>query len=135
MRWDEYLSNVEYKADNESRRRFGLELMLAFKQKNISEGMQWFQAIHLHSRIKKWSVTYPTAAQFPHPSYAAIGDAIGGTTDEVDIFNMIAGGDIETACFSLMYGQNDSMSQPNHWITEERRQWIITQMKAWLGWP
>lgn len=135
MNWEEYLSNPQYKADNESRRKFGGELMLAFKQKNISEGMQWFQAIHLHSRIKKWKVNYPTPAQFPHPAYSSIGNVIGGTSDEVDLFNMIAGGDIETACFSLMYGENDAMDLPHHWISEERRQWIVSQMKAWLGWP
>lgn len=132
--WTEYLSNNQYKADNEARQEFGENLMLAFKQKNISEGMQWFQAIHLHSRIKDVIVTYPTPEQFPHPAYAAVGALIGGQTKNVDIFNMIKGGDIETAYFSLLYTTNDPMTSPEHWITEERRQWLLEQMRVWLGW-
>lgn len=134
MNWEDYLSNASYKADNEARQDFGELLMLAFKQKNISEGMNWTQAIHLHARVKDWIVTYPTPAEFPHPSYAALGAIIGGQTKTVDVFNMIKGGDIETACFSLMFGANDDMTSPVHWVNEERRQWLISQMKVWLGW-
>jgi hypothetical protein len=134
LNWEQYLSNQGYKADNSARQEFGENLMLAFKQKNISEGMQWFQAIHLHARVKDLIVTYPTPAQFPHPSYAEVGAIIGGQTKNVDAFNMIKGGDIETAYFSLLFAQNDPMTSPEHWITEERRQWLLEQMRVWLGW-
>jgi hypothetical protein len=134
MNYFEYLSNEQYKSDNISRQDFGEMLMLAFKQKNISEGCQWFQAIHLHERVRSWVVTYPTPAQFPHPAYAELGLTIGGQTKTVDLFNMIKGGDIETACLSLKFGQNDDMTSPVHWVTDERRLWLIEQMERWLGW-
>lgn len=134
MNWEEYLSNPQYRSDNEARKKFGSDLMLAFKQKNISEGMNWMQAVHLHDRVKNWTVTYPTAEQFPNPAYAPYAAAFAGRTKSIDVFNMMAGGDIETCCLSVMFGQNDDMTLPEHWITEEKRQWLITQMSIWLGW-
>lgn len=121
MNWEEYLSNAGYKADNEARKEFGSNLMLAFKQKNISESCQWYQASWLHSRVREWKVTMPAG--------------LGGVVIYVDIQNMIMSGDIETACLCLIYGEADDMSSPLHWITEERKVWLLTQMKTWLGWP
>lgn len=121
MDWREYLSNVSYRADNEARKEFGSDLMLAFKQKNISESCQWYNAVWLHSRVREWKVTFP--------------EALGGAVVHVDVQNMIMSGDIETACLCLIYGENDDMTSALHWISDERRQWLITQMKVWLGWP
>lgn len=112
--------NLVVKKSIQDRKIFGEQLIEDFKLKNLNEGVQWYQAVHLHSRVRAWEVTYP------HP--------IGGT-DTVDIFNMILSGDIETASLSLLYGQNDDMSLPTHWITDERRKWLINQMRTWLGWP
>ena len=115
-------TELEIKFSIAARREFGSKLMENFKLKNLNEGIQWYQAIHLHSRIKDWNVTYPSA--------------LGGIPDEqVDIMNMILSGDIETASLALLYGQDDSMTQVNHWITFDRRKWLINQMRAWLGWP
>lgn len=121
MDWKEYLSNASYKADNEARKEFGSNLMLAFKQKNISESCQWYNAAWLHSRVREWKVTFPPA--------------LGSAVVFVDVQNMIMSGDIETACLSLIYGESDDMTSPLHWVSDERRQWLIDQMKAWLGWP
>jgi hypothetical protein len=121
MNWEEYLSNSSYMADNMSRKEFGEKLMLAFKQRNISEGLQWYQAIWLHHRVREWQVTYP--------------EALGGDICYVDVCNMMYSGDIETACLALQYGVVDDMTKPFHCVTEDRKAWLIAQMKAWLGWP
>lgn len=120
MEYLEYLSNSQYRADNESKRKFGMDLMLAFKQKNISEGIQWYQAVHMHSRFRAWDVQLPPA--------------LGGGIETVDLLNMILAGDIETACLSAQFGSPDPMTSPVHWISPERMQWTIDQMKAYLGW-
>lgn len=120
LNWDEYLSNASYKADNVGRREFGQNLMLAFKQKNISEGIQWYQAIHMHARMRAWDVTLPAQ--------------LGGSVETVDCLNMILAGDIETACLSAIYGAADDMSSPLHWLSQERLDWLIAQMKGFLGW-
>lgn len=118
---EDYLSNSGYRADNEARRKFGQDLMLAFKQKNISEGIQWYQAIHMHARFRAWDVTMPAQ--------------LGGAVETVDLLNMILSGDIETACLSAIYGQPDDMTSPLHWVSQDRMNWTIDQMKAFLGWP
>jgi hypothetical protein len=119
--YEDYLSNSSYLADNEARKDFGARLMLAFKQKNISESIQWYQAIHLHHRLRDWKVTFP--------------EALGGIEKRVDIINMIYAGDIETATLSAIYGEADPMTSPEHWLSQERLNWVVAQMKAWLGWP
>lgn len=103
------------------RKTFGDELMEEFKLKNISDGIAWYQAMHLHSRIRAWEVTLPPA--------------LGSVVVTVDLLNMIVSGDIETASLALLYGANDAMSSPLHWITNERRVWLINKMRAWLQWP
>lgn len=121
MEWHEYLSNSGYKADNQARKDFGENLMLAFKQKNISEGIQWYQALWLHSRIREWKVTLPPA--------------LGGAVLYVDLINMLTvSGDIETTCLAVMYGEPDDMSSALHWCSADRLNWLRDQMKAWLGW-
>ena len=117
---EQYLSNPEYRADNEANREFGARLMLAFKQKNLSEGIEWYQAVHLHSRLRSWQVNMP--------------EFVGGGTETVDLINMILSGDIESACLSAMFGVPDSMTGPRDWISEERINWCVTQMKQFLGW-
>lgn len=105
---------------NKDRISFGADLLLKFKQKNITDGIQWYQAVWLHSRIRNWQVTLP--------------EALGSQVIFVDLYNMLAAGDIETTCLSVMYGQADDMTNPVHWVTEERKQWLIDQMKGFLGW-
>lgn len=120
LTYQDYLSNSGYKSDNEARRQFGHDLMLAFKQKNISEGIQWFQAIHMHARFRAWNVQMPAE--------------LGGSVETVDLLNMILSGDIETACLSAIYGVPDDMTSPLHWVSADRMAWTIEQMKNWLGW-
>ena len=103
------------------RKEFGDELMEEFKLRNIQEGIQWYQAIHLHARIRAWQVTLP--------------ESLGSAVETIDIMNMILSGDIETTALSLQYGVDDDMTSPLHWITSARRMWLINKMRTWLGWP
>lgn len=118
LSWEEYLSNPQYAADNEGRAKFGRLLMLAFKQKNISEGITAGQAIWLHSRMREYTVNFP-----------------GQPTCKVDILNMALSGDIEAGCLALMYGVPDDMSEAHHWVSADRVNWLVTQCKGFLGWP
>jgi hypothetical protein len=120
LKIEDYLSNPEYRADNEGKREFGLRLMLAFKQKNLSEGIQWYQSVYLHARLRSWVVAMP--------------DAVGGGTETVDLLNMILSGDIESACLSAQFGMADDMTEPRHWVTQERIDWCVNEMKKFLGW-
>jgi hypothetical protein len=117
---EDYLSNSRYRADNEVSREFGKKLMLALKQKNLSEGIKWYQAVHLHARLRAWIVNIP--------------EALGGGTETVDLLNMIVSGDIETACLSAQFGNPDDMTSPLHWVTQERIDWCVGEMKKFLGW-
>jgi hypothetical protein len=120
MNWEEYLSNQQYLADNQGLRSFAEKFMLALKIKNISEGINVVQAIHVHSRLRSWQVNLPVE--------------MGGATETVDVMNMVVAGDIETAAICLMYGTPDDMTGADHWISEERLEWMVDQLKRWLGW-
>lgn len=102
------------------RKTFGEKLTEEFKYKNLQEGITWYQAVHLHSRVRDWKVNYPSPLT---------------GSENVDLFNMILSGDIETASLSLQYGENDDMTLPQHWVTQERRMWLVNKMRVWLGWP
>lgn len=120
LTWQDYLSNEQYRADNQSLKDFAEKLMLAFKQKNISEGINVVQATHLHARMRAWVVTLP-------PS-------LGGGTFTVDILNMVVAGDLETATTCLIYGTPDDMTEPHHWLSADRIGWLNLQLTTWLGW-
>lgn len=107
-------------ADNMAKREFGTNLMLAFKQKNLQEGIEWYQSVHLHSRLRAWDVVMP--------------EALGGGVETVDLLNMILSGDIESACLSAMFGIPDPMTGPRDWASQERIDWCVAQMKNFLGW-
>lgn len=104
--------------DNLARREFGQALMVAFKQKNIQEGITAAQAIWLHARMREFTVNFP-----------------GVPPMQVDIINMALSGDMEAGCLALIYGAPDDMSQPYHWVSAERLNWLVLQIKGFLGWP
>jgi hypothetical protein len=100
----------------EFRQIFAKKMMLKFKHKNIAEGINAIQSLWLHERTRKWQCE------------------IMGVTLTVDIINMAVSGDIETACLALIYGQPDDMTHPKHWFTQERMNFLINEMKEYLGW-
>lgn len=117
LKIDDYLSNASYRADNESSKEFGTRLMNAFKQKNLSEGINAGQALWLHSRLRALQVNCP-----------------GVEPCQVDILNMALSGDLEAGALALMFCVPDDMSQPYHWFSQERIDWILAQLKTQLGW-
>jgi hypothetical protein len=75
------------------------------------------QALWMHQRIRNWPCT------------------LNDTEFTVDLMNMVISGDMATACLALMYGTPDDMSEPYHWLNEERLNWLINNLKGFLGWP
>lgn len=119
--YTDYLANQGTSSDIAMRRKFASDLFEAFKIKNINEGIQWYQGMHLHEVTRNYKVTLPPV--------------LGSVEMRVDLVNMLVAGDIETGCLALTYGEVDAMDQPYHWFSDERRLWLIEQMKRFLGWP
>lgn len=113
-----YPLTSEQKGDYAAGLKFASDLFRAFKQKNIDEGINGAQALWLHHRMRALEISYP-----------------GQPLMTVDIMNMSLSGDIVTSCLALIYCQPDDMTETRHWFSAERKAWLITQMKAFLGWP
>lgn len=92
------------------------EMLERFKQRNIKLGINGLQSLWLHHRMRALEINFM------------------GVPMTEDILNMAVSGDIETACLSLMYSTPDDGSQPFHFYNAETRQWLITEMKTFLGW-
>ena len=104
------------RADNLSNRKFAQDLLIEFKQRNISEGMNGSQALWLHHRSREWEVNF------------------NGYQFKVDLMNMAQSGDLETCYIALTYGTLDDMSQPYHWFTETRVNFLRNEIAKYLGW-
>lgn len=92
------------------------EMMERFKQRNISAGINAPQSLWLHHRMRSLEINFM------------------GIPMTQDILNMAVSGDIETATLALLYSTPDDGSQPFHWYTASTRQWLIDEMKGYLGW-
>jgi hypothetical protein len=97
---------------------FAQELIERLKKKNISEGINALRGLWMHQRIRALPVTLP-----------------GAPTMTIDLMNMVISGDLELACLSLMYTPPDDMTMPFHWLSQARLDWIIAELKLYLGWP
>lgn len=91
-------------------------MLQRFKKRNIGLGINAPQSLWLHHRMRALEINFM------------------GIPMVQDIVNMAASGDIETACLAIMYSVPDDGSQPYHWYTIETRQWLINEMKSYLGW-
>jgi hypothetical protein len=111
------VSNAQI-GDYNSNVQFAKNLFMEFKEKNKAEGITGTQALWMHHRVRALEVNFPSMP-------ATI----------QDIINMAASGDIETACLCLLYCQADDMTQPYHWLSQARINWLVSGMKAHLGWP
>jgi len=98
------------------RKEYADDLLEKFKLKNIKEGINALQGLHMHHLLRAYPVSF------------------GGEPFTVDIMNFAISGDLEIACLSLIYGATDDMSLPKHWMSAERKAWLITEIKAYLGW-
>ncbi len=107
-------SYLEYSI--KERKQFADELLERFKKRNISEGINALQGMHMHHTLRAYPVTF------------------SGMNFTIDIMNLAISGDIEIAALCLIYGYTDDMSQPYHWMSGDRKQWLINEMKAFLRW-
>lgn len=98
------------------RKAFADALLEKFKKRNISEGINALQGMWMHHTLRAYPI------------------AFSGMNFTLDIMNLAISGDIEIACLSLMYGYTDDNSQPYHWLTGDRKQWLINEMKTFLRW-
>ena len=80
------------------------------------DGITAIQGMHMHHIFRAYPVSF------------------GGQNFTIDLMNLAISGDLEIATLSLIYGYTDDMSQPYHWFSAERKQWVITELKKFLGW-
>lgn len=100
----------------EQRIQWAKDMLQRFKKRNISLGINGMQALWLHHRMRALDINF------------------NGVAMTEDLINMAAAGDIETSCLALIYSTPDDGSQAYHWYTAETRQWLIDEMKSYLGW-
>lgn len=100
----------------QERRYFCENLIERLKQKNIIEGINAAQALWFHSRFRALPVTY------------------GALTVTIDLMNLVISGDVEVACIAMQLTAPDDMSQPYHWLSSDRKAWIVNELKTFLGW-
>lgn len=98
------------------RKQYSEDLIERLKEKNINEGINIAQALWMHHRMRANSISF------------------SGIPFTIDIMNLVISGDIEVACVTLMNTTADDMSQPFHWLSQDRINWLILDMKAYLGW-
>lgn len=100
----------------EQRRHYAEDLIQRFKYKNITEGINALQAMYMHHKMRALPVSFYSVPM------------------TLDILNMVVSGDIEVACLSLMNCTADDGSMPFHWLNQERVNWLVADMKSYLGW-
>lgn len=105
------------KLNIKARKDFADQLLEDFKFKNINEGINALQGLYMHSRMRELPITFM------------------GLSMKVDILNMAVSGDLEVAALALLYCTPDDMSQPYHWFSVARRDYLVFKLKEYLGWP
>lgn len=94
---------------------FGQTLLHDWMRKNIIEGMSVLQSVWVFSRFETFEVN------------AGFGNA------RVDLFKMFQSGAIPTVYLCLLQVQPDDMTQPHHWLTQVRIDWVKEQIEAYIG--
>jgi hypothetical protein len=111
------LQNRVSAASIKERKQYAEDLLERFKKKNISEGINALQAIAMQGKVRALPVTFM------------------GYSTQVDLLNCAISGDIEVAVLTLQYCTAiEDMSQPYHWLNQDRVNWLIADMKNFLGW-
>lgn len=98
------------------RKAYAEDLIERFKFRNISDGINALQAMHMHHRMRALNITFYSVPL------------------TLDLLNMVVSGDVEVACLALMSATPDDMSAPYHWLNAERIAWLVADMKNYLGW-
>lgn len=112
----------------EKRKIYSEDMMERFKKRNMSTGnINIAQAMWMHHRLRALPVT------FVHPILTN-GEYVSMT---LDLMNLAIPGDVEVSCIALQCihpSQFDDMSKPYHYFTSEVRDWLVADMKKFLGW-
>ncbi len=111
------MATPEQIADSRAGRIFIENVLLDFKQRNVSEGMNFAQYMHMNRRFSSWVVNYP------------------GRTDTINLASTITTGDVQSIAIALMYGVADDMTETYHWLSQARLNILIAECKTFLGWP
>lgn len=98
------------------RKDYATDLLERFKTKNITEGINAFQGLWMHHRMRAADINFY------------------GTAYTIDVLNLAISGDIEIACLTLQNMVPDDMSLSKHWLNSDRINWLVADMKAFLGW-
>lgn len=99
-----------------ARKEYAEDLLERLKLRNISQGINLAQGLWMHHRMRALPITF------------------NGLSLVQDVMNMAVSGDIEIACVTLQYAVADDMTEPYHWWSQDRINWLIADMKAYLGW-
>jgi len=118
----------ELLAKNENKILFGKKLMLRFKEQNILNNIDVFQGINLHASTRKLRVVIPANVSILGKSYEVEFDKY------IDILNMALSGDLEIGCIALMFAIPDNENDPFSWFTQDNINWLIVELKSYLGW-
>lgn len=98
------------------RRVYCEDLIERLKKKNIIDRINPLQAVWMHHKMRALPVSYM------------------GLDMVIDIMNLVISGDVEVAVISLLHSTPDDMSEPYHWFSQDRIDWIVADMKSFLGW-
>ena len=98
------------------RRHYADDLIERFKLANMTAGISASQAIWLQHKMRALSVNFY------------------GLPVTLDMMNLIVSGDAEVACLALMNCEVDDMTMPYHFFSDARRQWLVADLKQYLGW-
>lgn len=110
--------NYNYYADKESARLFLTQLMLDLTDEYNNAGIQDYQGIWVYHRFRKTSLTIPEL----------------GMTAEVSIPDLIAPfADVGAIYFIFSQMQPDDMTEPYHWLSQERIDSIRNKIGVFLG--
>lgn len=109
------------------KKRYADDMLERFKYRNIDKQLHIGHGLWLHHRFRAIPVT------FMHPVYTG-GEVLNLT---LDLMNLAIPGDVEVACVALQClqpSQFDDMTKPYHFFNKEVRDWLVADMKKFLGW-
>jgi hypothetical protein len=111
------------------RKNYSEAMLERFKKRNMtaSPPINIAQAMWMHHKMRAIQVV------FMHPVLTG-GEVVNMT---LDILNLAIPGDIEVACIALQCipaSGLDDMTKPYHFFNAAARDWIVADMKSYLGW-
>lgn len=98
------------------RKQWAEEMLERFKKRNIITGINGAQALWLHHRMRALEINF------------------SGIPMTLDILNMAISGDVETACLAIIYSTPDDGTAPYHFFDQAAKDWLVAEMKSFLGW-